>query len=257
MGARPRVSMISHLMRSILVESRTFCTTLHMCTYPMRGGESLIQSQRRWSWSITHSTVTNKPGSGIWWSGIMVWSDMIRWLPLCLKHEDFEIEEEERLTIIMGRELVETWRNSPWCYTAKRKQRARCSSMRPRARHGWQLRSITPIGRQQVWCAYNEDIWSKEGPGGGQWKIQSIEPIKEPDSKVRVRVHGASLCIHDGGRGRPRTRDLQRCFPRFLVDWGNERGDALIVRQWYLGFSPSLWNQKEANWLPLGVQDKA
>ena len=38
---------------------------------------------------------------------------------------------------------------------------------------------------------------------------------------------------------------------------GNEEGDARVVQQQYLGFSPNLWNREEANWLSLGVQDKA
>ena len=158
-------------------------------------------------------------------------------------------------------EYCSTWSNfdvlSPPWYTHTVGRKVKMLEHEAKRLASTDNREISHPARSTTRCAYNEDIWSKEGPGGGQWKIQSIEPIKEPDSKVRVRVHGASLCIHDGGRGRPRTRDLQRCFPRFLVDWGNERGDALIVRQWYLGFSPSLWNQKEANWLPLGVQDKA
>ena len=67
----------------------------------------------------------------------------------------------------------------------------------------------------------------------------------------------ASLCIHHEGCDEPTTWNQQSNCPISLVDRANYEGDASIGRKLYLGFTPSLQNQEEANWWLLTVQGKA
>ena len=104
---------------------------------------------------------------------------------------------------------------SPWWYTGKSKkgQDARARVQEPGL--GWQLRSITPIGRQQVWRAYNEDTRSKEGPRGGQ---RETLYQRSQQKNLIAQVYGTSLCIHDKDQTFW-SQNVIRKVPKFLNSW--------------------------------------